>query len=242
MERIKQIETKGIYLLLCDDADEARRLQAAGEPVVGVLTDENRDADFSGISYLVENPEEIDDEDYYRIWQRLKKLPWDILETERCKVRETTVEDVDSFYEIYKAPGITDYTEPLFENPEDEVQYAIDYRENVYSLYGYGIWTVLDKATGKVIGRAGLTMREGFEEPELGYVIAREYQGQGIATEVCKAILEYGHKGLGFTLIQAFTKRENLPSEKLLKKLGFTFDREELLGPEKFDCYILDMR
>ena len=44
MERIKQIETKGIYLLLCDDADEARRLQAAGEPVVGVLTDENRDS------------------------------------------------------------------------------------------------------------------------------------------------------------------------------------------------------
>nr|MCR5319862.1 GNAT family N-acetyltransferase [Lachnospiraceae bacterium] len=175
-------------------------------------------------------------------WQRLKKLPWDILETERCKVRETTVEDVDSFYEIYKAPGITDYTEPLFDNPEDEVQYAIDYRENVYSLYGYGIWTVLDKAIGKVIGRAGLTMREGFEEPELGYVIAREYQGQGIATEVCNAILEYGHKELGFTLIQAFTKRENLPSEMLLKKLGFTFDREELLGTEKFDCYILDMR
>ena len=229
-------------IILSDDPEELRILQAQGKAVVGVLTENNRGEDFSGIQYLVENPEEIEDEDYFRIWQRLKGQPWEILETERFLVRETTVEDVDSFYEIYAEPGITDYTEDLFEDKDEEIQYTIDYAQNVYALYEYGVWTVLDKTTGQVVGRAGLSMREGFEIPELGYVIRREYQQRGVATEVCSAILSYGKHTLGFEKVQALTKRENVASERLLKKLGFSFEGEVVVDGEEFDCYVLDMR
>ncbi|MBP5197570.1 MAG: GNAT family N-acetyltransferase [Lachnospiraceae bacterium] len=167
---------------------------------------------------------------FSRIHDRLLGRPWFICETDRCIIRETTEEDVDSFYEIYKDPEITEFTEGLFTDRDQEISYTKDYREKVYSFYEYGIWTVLSKDSGEVIGRAGITNREGFEEPELGFVIGKKWQRQGIATEVCRRIIEYGRDELGFKTLQAFVIRENVASLRLLSKLGFKETGTEILN------------
>ena len=148
-------------------------------------------------------------------------IPWDILETERLKVRETTVADIDRFYEIYSDPSTTMYTEPLFEDKDEEIKYTRNYIETIYGFYGYGIWTVIEKETGRVIGRAGVTDREGFDIPEIGFIIAPESRRKGYALEVCNAILDHAKTELGFTKIQALVKPQNTISIDLLKKLGF---------------------
>ncbi|MCR5255757.1 MAG: GNAT family N-acetyltransferase [Acetatifactor sp.] len=167
---------------------------------------------------------------FERIHDRLLNKPWFICETERCIIRETTEDDVDSFYELYSDPQITEFTEGLFPDREEEIAYTRDYREKVYGFYEYGIWTVLDRDTGEVIGRAGLTPREGFDEPEIGFVIGKRWQGKGIATEVCRRIIDYGREELGFTTIRAFVIRENEVSFRLLSKLGFNEAGTEILN------------
>ena len=97
-----------------------------------------------------------------------------------------------------------------------------EYIRQVYGFYGYGMWTV-QLRSGEVIGRAGLSVREGYELPELGFVIGRDYQGQGYAEEACRAVLAYGRKELSFEHVQALVEEENLPSRNLLAKLGFLF-------------------
>lgn len=183
----------------------------------------------SDIPYAVTDIEDIEEAYLEKIWRRYRGIPWDICETERCLVRETTVEDVDAFYRIYAEKSITEYMDNLFEDMDEERQYARDYIEKVYGFYGYGMWTVCLKETGEVIGRAGLCMREGFEEPELGYVIGVPWQGQGIATEVCRAILEYGREELGFRVVRILMKPGNKASERLCKKLGFQYIGETKL-------------
>ena len=130
---------------------------------------------------------------------------------------------MDAFYRIYEEPSITAFMENLFADREEEIRYTADYRKNMYEFYGYGIWSVILKETGEVIGRAGLDMRRGFEEPELGFVIGVLWQRRGIAEEVCRAILRYGEEEWGFTRVQALTEQENRASLALLKKLGFVF-------------------
>ena len=66
-------------------------------------------------------------------------------------------------------------------------------------------------------------MRDGYEEPELGYVIGTEYQRKGYAYEVCKGILKYAGECLGYTQVGALVHRENQASIALLKKLGFSY-------------------
>jgi len=94
-----------------------------------------------------------------------------ILETDRCLVRETTVEDVEEFYRIYREPSITYYMEDLFPDPAEEREYVRNYIREIYGFYGYGLWTVLCKEKNEVIGRAGLSWRQGFDVPELGFVM-----------------------------------------------------------------------
>ncbi|MBO4808203.1 MAG: GNAT family N-acetyltransferase [Lachnospiraceae bacterium] len=149
-----------------------------------------------------------------------------ILETERLIIRESTVDDVDEFYRIYAEEGITDYTEELFEDPEDEKRYMQNYIREIYGFYGFGVWTLVLKETGKVIGRAGISVRDGFDEPEIGYVLEKGYHRQGIAYEACSAIIDYFKENYSFDRIMALSEEGNVAGNALLHKLGFEYERD----------------
>ncbi len=231
-EQKKELKEGGV-LYITDDSGTARRLLSEGQAVLVYLHAGNRQEDFSFCKYACEDPGELDMQYLERVYRRYKGIPWDILETQRCLIRETTVEDVGDFYRIYEDPSITAYMEPLYANPEEERAYARDYIDQVYSFYHFGIWTVVEKASGEVAGRAGICYREGFEDPELGFVIAADRQGQGLATEVCRAVLQYGFRELGFERIHAFVQPDNLASLRVCDKLGMeSAGRIELQGQE----------
>lgn len=209
-------------LVITDNSSLAEKMAAEGFPVLGILTEANRSDSFKGVKYLCEGTESLTEEYLEKVYRRYRNLPCDILETERCLIRETTEEDVDAFYRVYAEPSVTAYMEDLFADRDEEIDYIRQYRKNMYEFCDFGIWTVLLKETGEIIGRAGFALREGYEEPELGFLIGVPWQGKGFATEVCEAILQYGAEELGFTQVQALVEPENAVSIKLLQNLGFT--------------------
>ena len=177
---------------------------------------------YSGVDMLVEGFDEVDVDFFEKVWQRHHRIPWTILETERCVVRELTLDDLDALFELYGDGEIDKYTDPLYPY-EEEKEFQRAYIENMYRYFGYGLWLVFSKETGRLIGRAGLEHREYHEEIELelGYIIGTQEQGQGVATEVCEAILEYAKENTGFERINALIEDKNTVSKKLAKKLGF---------------------
>ena len=63
--------------------------------------------------------------DYFqKVYERCHGLPWTILETERCLVREICLGDLDRLYEIYAEPSVTRYMEGLFEDREKEADHG----------------------------------------------------------------------------------------------------------------------
>lgn len=208
-------------LWITDDGQRAQELLAADCPVLAWLHGDNGDQNFTGVRYACENIGELDFDYLEKVYRRYAGIPWDILTTDRCLVRETRAEDLDALYEIYAEPSVTRYTEGLYPERAQEEAYLQDYTENMYYFYNYGVWTICDKTTGQVIGRAGFSNREGYEDPELGFVIGVPWQRQGYATEVCKALLEYGKEELGFERVQMLVMPENRVSLRLAEKLGF---------------------
>ncbi len=208
-------------LYITDESGIYASLRKKGCYVLPYLHEGSRSEDFPGAAWLIEDLEEMDRESLELAYRRLAGLPWEILETGRCRVRETTVEDVDSFYQIYAEPSITAYMENLFADREEEIAYTKDYIEKVYAFYGYGMWTVLEKEKGAVIGRAGIIWREGYDLPELGFVIGVPWQGKGYAYEVCKAVLRYAKEELSMVRVQALVRTGNEKSLRLCEKLGF---------------------
>lgn len=224
-------------LYITDCGSKAKELQERNLAVLGYAHDGTEQ--FTKIAYIMEKPEEVDVDYLERVFRRQRGVPWDILETERCIIRETMVEDVDAFFEIYREPDIVKYTENLFPEKEQEIAYIRDYIEKVYRYFEFGVWTVIWKETGEIIGRAGFSVREGYDLPELGFVIARPFQRKGIASEICRAILEYGKEVLEFGQVQALVVKENTASLTLCEKLGFTV-RESVR--EKGRDYLLLVR
>lgn len=190
--------------------------------------------DLSQAEVLVEGFDEVDFFFLERIYQRKHGIPWTVIETDRCFLREMTMEDLDDLYRLYQEPEITKYMEGLYEDREKEEEYTKAYINNMYRFYGYGMWLVIEKQTGKVIGRAGLNNVDIHGEPalEMGYMIGKNYQNQGYATEVCEGILQYAAEATEFEMINCLIQKENIKSIHVAEKLDFTW-KEELKIQEK---------
>lgn len=76
---------------------------------------------------------------------------------------------------------------------------------------GYSHWLVRIQKLGKKHYRA-----------EIGYEISGEYRRQGLMTEVLDAVIRFGFEVMELNRIQAIVVSNNLPSVKLLSKLGFS--------------------
>ena len=228
----------GTLYVTTPDAD-LRALAESGVPfVVYVDTLEYSSSTFfDGVKYVLEgegafDPDDYDPEELEKIYRRLKKIPWDILETDRCVIKETSLDDLDEFYTIYSEPGITRFTEDLMERSEEE-KYTENYRDLIYEIYGHGIWTIIKKDTNEIIGRAGLDERAGFDSPELGFVIGKPWQKQGYAYEVCSAILVWAAEN-DMHEIMSLTEKENAEAVNLLKKLGFSEGNPVSIGTSEY--------
>lgn len=228
-------------LYLTDLLEEYSLLREQGSLVLPYRHEGNGEEAFAGAEYVIEQIEDIDYEVIDMVYRRMVGLPWEIFRTKRCIVRETIEEDVDGLYAIYAEPAITEYMEGLYHDRDEEAAYIQDYRRKMYGFYGYGIWTILDKADGQIIGRAGINWREGFDIPELGFMIGVPWQRQGFAYEVCQKILHYAHDEIGFCQMQALVREHNEKSCALCHKLGFKEDEMILLEKERYRVYRINL-
>ena len=196
---------------------------------------ENTGSDMLEITadFIVQGFEETGVQFFDRIQKRKNRLPWNILYTKRTCVREITLDDMEELFELYQGEGITDFTEPLYEW-QKEAEYTKSYIEHMYYYYGYGMWVVRHRESGRLLGRAGIGHREEGDRVlmELGYIIGREYQNQGYATEVCQAVMEYAAKELQMAELHCMIHPQNYASRRVARRLGFTLRDAQMYNAE----------
>ena len=222
-------------LLLCGDARLLSRMAAEGFYVTGYANADNTGEHFSGVPYIVQEPDLVDPDSYIKIYQRAAGLPWTILRTEHCLVREFTLDDLDGIYSLYDEQARR-FLEPPSEDRAREKEILRAYIDRIYGLYGFGHWAVTAlnmSGPQKLIGRVGfaaITAEQELEAREMGiscpdadfgFLISRQCRGKGIAYEVCRALIRYGFEELGFARIRADAKPGNAASLRLLHRLGF---------------------
>lgn len=87
---------------------------------------------------------------------------------------------------------------------------------------GYSFWPVIERASGLLIGEAGLfpLSPEG-PDVALGYALGAAWWGRGLATEAARAVLAEAFGPLGLERVVAITREQNAGSRRVLEKLGF---------------------
>jgi RimJ/RimL family protein N-acetyltransferase len=83
-------------------------------------------------------------------------------------------------------------------------------------------WAIVWRETGRLIGIMGLAPAPDARSAELGYYIARDFWGRGVATEAARAIIELAFESLGYLNLTSGYHADNPASGRVLAKLGFT--------------------
>ena len=210
-------------LYIADSERLLRQLQDLGAASCGYSHSGNGGQAPKRVDYILMEPQWVDRDSLVKIWQRQRRLPWTILETARCVVREFVPEDLEAIRALYDEEAER-FLEAPSEDTEKERKILEAYIDRVYRLCGYGHWAVISRQTGELIGRIG------FSFPR------KDMRGKGIAREVCAALIEYGFSQLGFERIGADAALSNTASAKILRSFGF----REVARREDQRYYILN--
>lgn len=162
-----------------------------------------------------------------------------MFQTERLILRNFTLEDVEPSYQMNLDPRVSEFTGDGGVQSREVIHDRIE--KNVlgdYEKHGFGRLAVCLKLTGEFIGFAGLKYLEDMKEVDLGYRLAFDHWGKGLATEACQPILEYGFKELNLKKIIALVLPENKASIRVLEKLGFVFEKFIITEGEEAAYYI----
>ena len=145
-----------------------------------------------------------------------------IIETDRLQLRELTLDDTDKLALVLSDPqSMKFYPHPF---SWEEVENWIKWNIENYKKYGFGLWAVIEKGSGELIGDCGITMQQVENDlfPEIGYHLRKEFRGKGYATEAALACSEFA-KSRGVKQIISYMKSDNLPSRHVAERNGMTY-------------------
>ncbi len=96
----------------------------------------------------------------------------------------------------------------------------LDDQVNVWQRRGWGSWVVAHREDDCAIGRVGLLEHDGFDEPELGWMLFDGFEGRGLAFEAVVTARRFAQGDLGLPALCSFLEDGNLRSHRLAERLG----------------------
>lgn len=144
------------------------------------------------------------------------------LETERLYMRELEQSDFPALCRILQDEETMYAYEGAFSDPE--VQEWLDRQISRYGKWGFGLWAVVLKETGEVIGQCGLTMQpwKDREVLEIGYLFNRAYWHNGYASEAADACRRYAFEVLRADEVCSIIRDINVSSRKVAVRIGMS--------------------
>lgn len=151
-----------------------------------------------------------------------------VTETDRLLLRHVNQDDLDAFAALFADPEVMRFS--LGNKSREETLRWIggcleDYQPE---RWGFGLWAVILKSTGQVMGFCGLSKFDdigGQCEVEVGYRLARPYWGKGFVTEAARAARDHAFSHLGIRRLISLIEADNIPAVRVAEKLGMSLEK-----------------
>lgn len=147
----------------------------------------------------------------------------EVIETERLLLRKPRRIDAESIFQRYAGdPEVTKYLSwPTHHSVQDTLEY-LDFSDAEWARKEAGPYLIISRMDGNLLGSTGLEL-ETATRAATGYVLAKDAQHRGYATEMLTAISETA-RTMGIVRLYAVCHPENAPSWHLLERCGFVFE------------------
>jgi RimJ/RimL family protein N-acetyltransferase len=165
------------------------------------------------------------------------------LTTERLLLRGLRADDLDAYARMYADPDVMRFLEDGRPLDRAAAFRSMAVHLGHWQLRGYGQWALEDRATGELVGRAGLWQPEGWPGLEVGWLLERRSWGRGFATEAGRAAIEYAFRVPGSEKVISLIRPENHASIRVAHRLGESYEgtvelvgvRASVYGVHRFD-------
>ena len=143
-----------------------------------------------------------------------------MIETKRLILREYTLDDFESLYEILSDPETMQHYPAPFD--EERTKGWISWNLDNYGKYGFGLWAVTLKETDELIGDAGITIQniDGEMLPEIGYHINKAYWRKGLGKEAARAVRDWVFNNTSYDVVYSYMKYTNVGSYRTALSIG----------------------
>lgn len=146
-----------------------------------------------------------------------------IIETARLRLRPLSESDLDQLVALNSDRDVMKYVtggKPmLIEQSEARFKFYLSH----WQQYGFGLFAVEYK--DEFAGFCGMQYLDDTLEVEVGYRLAKDFWGKGIATESAKACLRFGFDDVKLDRIVAVVRPDNLASQHVLEKIGLRYEK-----------------
>lgn len=161
-----------------------------------------------------------------------------ILETSRLSLRYFTIRDKNSLIPILGDPKVMEFS-IIGVHDSKQIRQFIEQRLLSYLEPGFGLYAIIHKQQDKLIGYCGFFVQQVNEYPEIeiGYRLAQQYWGQGLATEAARAVLAYGKQKYQFKRFACLIEPANTRSIGVAKKLGMKLEKKIIYHGLDVDMY-----
>jgi [ribosomal protein S5]-alanine N-acetyltransferase len=149
-----------------------------------------------------------------------------VIETDRLTLRHLRPDDVDPMHAYLGDPETMKYYPAPYSR--EFVKRSIEQNLERDKKYGYGLFGVLLKSSGQLIGDCGLVWQDlpDGSELEVGYHFHPDHWGHGYATEAAKACIDYAFSNAGVDHIISLIRPENTPSRRVAERNGLRIVRQ----------------
>ena len=148
--------------------------------------------------------------------------PFPILQSERVRLRPISHADANEIFFLRSDERVMRYTGQQPAASLDEITLYIQNHLHVQVRGDSIIWAITIGDEPTLVGLISYRRfyREHFRG-EIGYGLHPDYHGKGLMQEVLKLVLDYGFNHIGLHSIEANVDKDNIPSIKLLERMGF---------------------
>jgi RimJ/RimL family protein N-acetyltransferase len=155
-----------------------------------------------------------------------------VVQTERLVLRAFRPEDLDDYAAMCADAEVMRYIGDGQSVGRDMAWRQMAAFLGHWALRGYGMWAVEERASGRLVGRAGYLNPEGWPALEIGWLLGRTHWGRGLALEAAQAALVHGRAHVaGIGSLISLIRPENRRSAALARRLGAQPAREiDFLG------------
>jgi RimJ/RimL family protein N-acetyltransferase len=143
------------------------------------------------------------------------------LETERLILRTWKPEDFDAFADIHADPEVTRFITPEGKPlSRFEAWRAFTSLIGHWFVRGFGMFAVVERSSGELVGRIGPWQPEGWPGFEVGWSLGRKYWGRGYATEAVRTCITYSFEQLGRSNVISLIDPDNVRSIAVAERVG----------------------